>query len=344
MDPYLDHTLLNRFNSGNIKNKQQILREISTWFLEERLLPYFNYEKPLIEQAIEQLDRWYKLSMKSSKFIGPVEHRISPTHPKIPKHELIELVEKVIDEIKDIPLKEKMKYLPMDEINNQQINRIDYYAHIAKEFLVAQLKEYGWKGATLYGIEKTTSLLYNYNRMKEGGFELRQIYFEEEIISGDREAYKKRKLRWPGPEKIEIKNCSQELADFLEGQPRKEELGFIADFKPNANGVYLLHLGKEGYGTFQSMDIFKTLPESTGKFKKQRRCGFGHTHGADSETNIFSGKDIGLLEICLMFRPHVLFTQNNGILYLPFNGFFYLEKNHIKIVSINKKKKLIDAA
>lgn len=141
---------------------------------------------------------------------------------------------------------------------------------------------------------------------------------------------------WPIVKKIKLKNCSQELTDFLNGQRIGRELGFIANFKSNINGEYILYLNQEGYGNYYCIDIEKLLKNSD---KLKENEGFGHTHPTGSKINLFGISDICYLEGKDIFYPHILLTQNNGLFYLPLKGFFYLNKKQIKIINTNKQKK-----
>ena len=135
-------------------------------------------------------------------------------------------------------------------------------------------------------------------------------------------------------------NASRELADFLAGGERNNELGFIADFKSN-DTCYELHIYEEGFGD-RDVEINGLFSDTfLEDFTKHRRRGYGHTHPSGTDTHIYSEGDLDSL-LGSYFRPEVLLTQQNGILYLPLTGLFYIPKERIEVVSVNEEKKLID--
>lgn len=135
------------------------------------------------------------------------------------------------------------------------------------------------------------------------------------------------------PNKIRLRNCSQRLASFLEGDTCNHELGLLGFFHENGEEGYIIELYEEFYGNVMGVEI------DNKKYSHNEKVGSGHTHPTGTFQHTFSNLDLGFLNK-FKHKPHILLTQKNGILYAPYKGLFYLHKDKIIVEDTNPKKVL----
>ncbi|MFC1800604.1 hypothetical protein ACFLYT_00965 [Nanoarchaeota archaeon] len=317
-----DEDICSKFNSLNPDRKRKALRDTSDWFIYTILEPFFNAldsDKAKIKKAEHLLKAAEELNLWK-------EHLIKI--PRMGLEELTQVIEEALIEVETYPTY-RFQGFP---IGQDRVGVILNFAWLLRENGYKKTSVDRFRGT----IEATDELLSIYLNPRNSKL------IRDYILISDRAGYTEdRGIKWPEPRRLELQNVSQTLVDYIDGKPTETELAFIAQVTYNEiTHAYELLVERESRGSFDGARIKISPGKQLESFRDELALGIGHTQQTGTEKDTSLAQYTDLIESTTMFRPNVLITQNNAILYLPFKGFYYLDKSQIRVGGINKNKVL----